>query len=760
MKKVFSLFATLALLLFSCQQEPMIEDDGRIVLSIQKEGKKVETSSIDFIGEGGTIEVGLTCKGDWTVNAAPSSWLSVSPTSGTDDATLSVKALVNTDRDSRLGAVIVTCGDENTTLTVTQSGTWLELSTDSLLFASAGGADTLKLSSNVVWKVITEESWLKVSTASGKGDATLVVTAADNASPSSRKGNITISSDGYNLPITIIQDARYLIIETETIHFANEGGRYEVSVDDDGTFDVTSDVEWLAFEKQENGFTVVAAENATPDTRNATITVFLSDLTEGTMERTISASQDSRYLNVGTSYTHFDNAGGRSEAIAVDCNGTFDVRSDVDWLTFEKHEDYFIATATDNATPYTRNATITVYLSDLAEGTLERTISVSQDARYLNVGTTSIRFVSTGGSESILVECNGVFDVKSDAEWLEYERQEGSFIVIATDNATLNLRNTTITVFLSDLLEGTLELTICVSQDARYLNVGTTSIRFANAKGKSEVISVDCNGIFEVKSDADWLTFEKQENSFFAIVAENTTPYSRDATITVSLSDLTEGILEQKIVVVQDGAPLGEENGHEWVNLGLPSGLLWAVCNVGANTSEDYGFYFAWGEITTRGAYGSAEEYKWCELFSENLTERLTKYNTIGSYGIVDNKTVLDLSDDAAHTNWGGSWRMPSPEEWNELQNNRTWTFTRQNDVTGYKVTSIKNGNSIFLPAAGYKNNNSIFQDKRRGLYWSSSICESDPRNAWFLFFDASTIGCYGKFERWSGITVRPVCRP
>jgi hypothetical protein len=674
MKKVFSLFATLALLLFSCQQEPMIEDDGRIVLSIQKEGKKVETSSIDFIGEGGTIEVGLTCKGDWTVNAAPSSWLSVSPTSGTDDATLSVKALVNTDRDSRLGAVIVTCGDENTTLTVTQSGTWLELSTDSLLFASAGGADTLKLSSNVVWKVITEESWLKVSTASGKGDATLVVTAADNASPSSRKGNITISSDGYNLPITIIQDARYLIIETETIHFANEGGRYEVSVDDDGTFDVTSDVEWLAFEKQENGFTVVAAENATPDTRNATITVFLSDLTEGTMERTISASQDSRYLNVGTSYTHFDNAGGRSEAIAVDCNGTFDVRSDVDWLTFEKHEDYFIATATDNATPYTRNATITVYLSDLAEGTLERTISVSQDARYLNVGT--------------------------------------------------------------------------------------TSIRFANAKGKSEVISVDCNGIFEVKSDADWLTFEKQENSFFAIVAENTTPYSRDATITVSLSDLTEGILEQKIVVVQDGAPLGEENGHEWVNLGLPSGLLWAVCNVGANTSEDYGFYFAWGEITTRGAYGSAEEYKWCELFSENLTERLTKYNTIGSYGIVDNKTVLDLSDDAAHTNWGGSWRMPSPEEWNELQNNCTWTFTRQNDVTGYKVTSIKNGNSIFLPAAGYKNNNSIFQDKRRGLYWSSSICESDPRNAWFLFFDASTIGCYGKFERWSGITVRPVCRP
>lgn len=115
--------AMASIVFFSCQPAPIAEETKGIVLSIQKEGKKVETSSIDFIGEGGTIDVGLSCKGDWTVNAAPSSWLSVNPTSGTGEATLSVKALVNTDRDSRLGAVIVTCGDENTTLTVTQSGT-------------------------------------------------------------------------------------------------------------------------------------------------------------------------------------------------------------------------------------------------------------------------------------------------------------------------------------------------------------------------------------------------------------------------------------------------------------------------------------------------------------------------------------------------------------------------------------------------------------------------------------------------------------
>ncbi|MDD6782411.1 MAG: hypothetical protein PUD89_05750, partial [Bacteroidales bacterium] len=103
-------------------------------------------------------------------------------------------------------------------------------------------------------------------------------------------------------------------------------------------------------------------------------------------------------------------------------------------------------------------------------------------------------------------------------------------------------------------------------------------------------------------------------------------------------------------------------NGHEYVDLGLPSGLKWATCNVGATAPEAYGDYYAWGETTTKSTY-EWSTYKWCD----GSYDTQTKYCTSSSYGTVDNKTVLDLADDAARANWGGAWRMPTDEEWTEL---------------------------------------------------------------------------------------------
>lgn len=135
------------------------------------------------------------------------------------------------------------------------------------------------------------------------------------------------------------------------------------------------------------------------------------------------------------------------------------------------------------------------------------------------------------------------------------------------------------------------------------------------------------------------------------------------------------------------------------VDLGLPSGLKWASCNVGAEKPEDYGNYYAWGEVLPKENYSWAT-YKYANEASSN---KLTKYcdNTkYGDNGFTDNKTALDLEDDVAHVNWGGNWRMPTDDEWSEL-NNCTWTWVTQNGVNGYLVASKTNGNSIFLPAAG-----------------------------------------------------------
>ena len=193
-------------------------------------------------------------------------------------------------------------------------------------------------------------------------------------------------------------------------------------------------------------------------------------------------------------------------------------------------------------------------------------------------------------------------------------------------------------------------------------------------------------------------------------------------------------------------------NDHEYVNLGLPSGVLWATCNVGANSPEDYGDYFAWGETQPKAHYKS-ETYKWCE----GSYDTQTKYCTDSYYGTVDNKTILELSDDAANANWGGDWRMPTKEEQDELRTECFWTWTTKNGVKGYTVTG-PNGNSIFLPAAGDRFDSDLYDAGSDGDYWSSSLTTSYSSIAYYLCFNSSYVDWY-RNNRYYGHSVRPVLR-
>ncbi|MBQ7945389.1 MAG: InlB B-repeat-containing protein [Bacteroidales bacterium] len=196
----------------------------------------------------------------------------------------------------------------------------------------------------------------------------------------------------------------------------------------------------------------------------------------------------------------------------------------------------------------------------------------------------------------------------------------------------------------------------------------------------------------------------------------------------------------------------GFENGHDYVDLGLPSGLKWATCNVGATSPEGYGDYFAWGETSPKDNYDWST-YEYCN----GSETTLTKYNTKSDYGTVDNKTTLDLSDDAARANWGGKWRMPTTTEQRELINNCTWTWTTQNGVNGYKGTSKTNGNSLFLPAAGFREGTSVYNVGSLGYYWSSSLYEGYPYPAYNLYFYSGYVD-WSYYSRDYGRAVRAVC--
>ncbi len=204
------------------------------------------------------------------------------------------------------------------------------------------------------------------------------------------------------------------------------------------------------------------------------------------------------------------------------------------------------------------------------------------------------------------------------------------------------------------------------------------------------------------------------------------------------------GYGEQKSFTTLSGGG-GEINGHAYVDLGLPSGTLWATCNVGASSPEDYGWYFAWGETTTKSTY-DLSAYKWWNGSETTFTKYCTS----------DNKRVLELADDAARANWGGAWRMPTYDEMHELTD-CTWTWTTQDGKNGYRVTG-STGTSIFLPAAGYKSyDGGPSLAGSLGSYWSSSLRTVDPFYAYDLYFNSGNV--YTDYDdRYFGQSVRPVC--
>ncbi len=178
----------------------------------------------------------------------------------------------------------------------------------------------------------------------------------------------------------------------------------------------------------------------------------------------------------------------------------------------------------------------------------------------------------------------------------------------------------------------------------------------------------------------------------------------------------------------------GTHAGHEWVDLGLS--VKWATCNVGASSPTGYGNYYAWGDTTPKSEYWDDN----CKTWERSISD------------IRGNSSY-----DAARANWGGSWRLPTIAECDELLNNCNCQGTTQNGVKGMRFTSKRNGNSIFLPAAGRRFGTSTFDAGKRGLYWSSTPYESNTQSAYYLYFYSGGFANTDPCDRHSGCQVRPV---
>ena len=200
------------------------------------------------------------------------------------------------------------------------------------------------------------------------------------------------------------------------------------------------------------------------------------------------------------------------------------------------------------------------------------------------------------------------------------------------------------------------------------------------------------------------------------------------------------------------------ENGHEYVDLGLS--VNWATCNVGANAPQDFGSYYAWGETMPKDKYLSSN-YKHFSVYIDRDNLRILKYCDDYRFRKVDHKIHLEREDDAAHMNWGGKWRTPTPSEINELIEKCEWKWTTMKGVKGYKVIG-PNGHHIFLPANGHRYDEETNDAQyATGEYWSNTITSGEdfdfPDEAINLLFSQQEGVYCGACGRVTGLAVRPV---
>ena len=221
----------------------------------------------------------------------------------------------------------------------------------------------------------------------------------------------------------------------------------------------------------------------------------------------------------------------------------------------------------------------------------------------------------------------------------------------------------------------------------------------------------------------------------------------------VNISDVT-CLINYLLTGSWPDEPVTPPDEHEWVDLGLPSGTLWATCNIGADSPEEYGEYFAWGETEPKDYYDWST-YKWCE----GTDDTITKYCIDSIHGTVDDKAELDPEDDAAYVNWGSSWRMPSGEQLTELRRNCSWTWTSVNGVNGQLVTG-PNGKTIFFPAAGIRCNESLNEAGSYGYYWTRQVGPNISNAAIDLYFHTGYAGYWYNGYRDFGLNVRAVRVP
>ena len=710
----YFLFATV-FIIGSCDKTIGLEESDVIAVS---------TDNVSFDCGGGTQNVVIDSYCQWSaVCDAP--WVRIKYASGDKGSVENELTVSENPGAVERTAEIVIKNEEydiERKINVIQKPREIILSSNSLAFTD-GNEQSVTVESSVPWSAICDASWVTLT----KNDNILTVIVSDNSDVTSRSTVIVFkhSEKGNELGrITVTQGIN-----------AVDGGVY---VD----LGLPSGLLWAACNVGASKPEDAGNYYAWGETTTKGSYIINNSLTQGKEMVDISCSKnyDVAYSTLGGKWrmpttTEFNE-------LAYNCTMEWTVRNGVwgysvtgsngnniflpavgwhDGILHDNAGRYWCATPSDiSVGAYAFNFTKTgknISGYDRYHGCSVRPVY----GDYFSIEKNRLQVKAEAGNYSIKVNANVQWIAECDDSWVTLTKNDNILTVTVKDNYILEKR-TAIISFCSP--NGNIYATAEITQEATNFGLELSELYFTE-NASTQSVNIMSNFPWTAECNASWITLSPQGNILDVTVEQNTGRFERSATIEFRHWD-TKSLLNT-IEIVQGKATTGEANGHNYVDLGLPSGLLWATCNVGASSPESNGNYYAWGETATKSSY--------------------TQENS-RTYG----QDMVDISNnssyDVAKAIWGGNWRMPTMNEIEELLEKCEWKRITQNGVNGWKVTG-SNGNSIFLP------NDGITGEKYSSQYWSST--PSDNNKAYFL--SVSSLNIIGAANRYYGCCVRPVMK-
>lgn len=524
---------------------------------------------------------------------------------------------------------------------ITQAPASAVVEEKALTFSNQATTAKLSITSESVWQATTSASWLQITPENGPAGTTeITIDVAPNTNIAERRGYITFScnTSAELLTIEIFQEGLYIERDKSILSFGSKEGSMELQINSNVAWEVTSIPQWAtASVRDGNGdasISISVEDNPSIYQRTGTLKIESPGLDLST---TVLLKQEGKTFNIGTTLLEFSDKSS-TNTVDITTDGTWEAHCDAEWLTMSPHSasgnSSLAISVTENTGHSDRMATVSVTMSDK---TIE--LAVHQQGKYLSVDNNQIVFPTKGGAKNLHIATNDIWKamLKENADWLKLSESEGEGLIditlSATDNASVNERSDILNI----ATKHGLNVDLPIKQEARRLSVSASDVLFFYRGGTSEVITIQTNGEYRISQVGDWFSVSRTGNSFTVNASRNETKENREGSITITMTDLTEGNYAVTIPVAQtrEGCSFtlsgfgSDDNQDATLGEGNFTGN-------GFESDDNQDATLGEGNITGNG-FGA--DFDWSTSVGKAFTVNLVDFVTDSNWNAINNNT-------------------------------------------------------------------------------------------------------------------------